>query len=127
MSDDYCSTPTPLPCASCPWRITRDATTIPQYDHGLAVQLLNTVGDGDVFRPIMACHGAQDDALPAQRLCYGYFAQVGWSNLAVRLLLVQRLLPTSPEAVQAACAVRGIALHATYPEVLAKLAASLGV
>lgn len=34
----------PLPCPTCPWRTNRDASTIPNYDHGQAVGLLNTVG-----------------------------------------------------------------------------------
>jgi hypothetical protein len=45
--------------------------------------LATTVGEGDAFRPIMACHYstfAKED-YP----CVGYLAVEGWTNLAVRI------------------------------------------
>ena len=49
-----------LPCATCPWRMDKDAATIPGYVQEKAEGLLNTVGEGDDLRLIMACHGSTD-------------------------------------------------------------------
>lgn len=46
----------------------------------------NTVGDGDEFRPIMACHGSPEGG---DRACVGYVAKVGYTNLGVRMLAVR--------------------------------------
>ena len=108
------------PCPTCPWRVGQDAATIPHYDQDQAVELLNTVGEGDTFRPIMACHGSTD-AKP--RICKGYLAQAGWTNIAVRLMIAQGRCPT-PEHVLDACKAKGIALEPDYPTVLAKLSES---
>lgn len=109
-----------LPCATCPWRIDRDATTIPRYVHEKACGLMQAVGRGDDFRPIMACHGSTDDNMHA---CNGYLAREGWSNINVRLLLIRGQI-ASPAAVADACEVRGIELEIDYPTVLEKLAES---
>lgn len=45
-----------LPCATCPWRVDKDSSTIPRYSHEKACALTGTVGHGDDFRKIMACH-----------------------------------------------------------------------
>lgn len=78
---------------------------------------MNTVGAGDAFRPIMACHGSTDDNMKA---CNGYLAMEGWSNLNVRMLLLKREIP-NPSAVKEACVKAGIELETDYPTVLAKL------
>ncbi len=56
---------------------------IPNFDLALMERLSNTVGEGDAFRPIMACHHSKpDDEFP----CAGYLAVEGESNINVRLL-----------------------------------------
>lgn len=110
-----------LPCATCPWRVDKDATTIPRYSHEKACGLLNTVGQGDDFRKIMACHHSTE-AEPIA--CKGYLARVGWSNLNVRILLVKGEI-ASPDKVLEACEREGVELHESYEDVLEKLSASL--
>lgn len=111
-----------LPCATCPWRVDRDATTIPRYSHEKACGLLTTVGRGDAFRPIMACHGSPEDASWA---CNGYLAREGWSNLNVRMMLAQSKI-ANPSEVADACEASGIELETDYDTVLAKLSYSIG-
>ena len=110
-----------LPCSTCPWRKDKDATTIPQYDHEMACGLTNTVGEGDAFRPVMACHGSPDNNMQA---CLGYLAQVGWSNLNVRLMLRKGEI-VNPDEVVDACEAAGIELEPDYQTVLTKLAESI--
>jgi hypothetical protein len=110
-----------LPCATCPWRVDKDAIVIPRYSHEKACGLKDTVGEGDAFRPIMACHHSTEADMYA---CNGYLAVVGWTNINVRLLLAKGQLP-NPDAVWAACSLAGIKLHKNYDLVLKKLARSV--
>lgn len=75
------------PCPTCPWR--RSSTVgggdIPGFDLDLMRRLANTVGEGDAFRPVMACHGSLEGADTA---CVGYLAVEGWSNLNVRIMAI---------------------------------------
>ncbi len=112
-----------IPCATCPWRVEKDSTTIPRYVHSKAINLLKTVGGGDDFRRIMACHHSEEGDSEAETVCKGYLAQVGWSNLNVRLLVVQDKLP-SPTEAQGACLEAGLELEPDYETVLTKLATS---
>lgn len=50
---------------------------------GLMRDLVNTVGDTDDFRPIMACHGSAEGT---DHPCVGYLARHGYTNLFVRML-----------------------------------------
>lgn len=77
-----------VPCATCPWRrtSTEGGADIPGFAINLMRGLSNTVGRGDDFRPVMACHGS---ACGAETPCVGYIAQEGYSNLAVRLMAVE--------------------------------------
>lgn len=109
-----------LPCKSCPWRIENDASVIPGYQQEKAEGLLNTVGEGDGLRPIMACHHSTDNNMKA---CNGYLAQEGWSNLTVRILLSQRQI-YNPESVMNACIQHGVELEPNYHAVLAKMTES---
>jgi len=84
---------TQLPCPTCPWRIDQDATVIPNYRQDKACNLMNTVGEGDDFRKIMACHGTTDHVLVP---CMGYVAAVGWTNINVRIMVAQEQL-ASPD------------------------------
>lgn len=106
-----------LPCTTCPWRVGNDASVIPHYNQCKADGLLNTVGEGDAFRQVMACHGSTDERPVA---CKGYLAREGWSNLSVRLLLIQEQIE-SPDAVANACEAAGVVLEPDYSAVLAKL------
>lgn len=106
-----------LPCASCPWRVDQDASVIPGYNQGKACNLMNTVGNSDNFRPMMACHGSTEEE---PRICNGYLAREGWTNINVRILLARRKVP-NPNDVLRACKQSGIELHQDYASVLAKL------
>lgn len=70
------------PCPSCPWRVGSSARDIPEFSIEKARRLRCTVGSGDQFRTIMACHGSPEGG---ESTCIGYVAVEGWSNLAVRL------------------------------------------
>lgn len=107
-----------LPCPTCPWRVDQSAESIPRYNHEKACGLLNTVGEGDDFRPIMACHGSTEEQLYA---CNGYLAREGWSNLNVRVLLSRGVITNTPDEVAGACEEEGIELHPNYRAVLDKL------
>jgi hypothetical protein len=109
-----------LPCATCPWRVEKGPDTIPAYSQTEALALRNTVGDGDDFRTIMACHHSSESA-PIS--CRGYLAQVGYTNLTVRLFLLRKQLP-SLNRIIAACARAGIKLHNDYGEMMDKLTLS---
>lgn len=106
-----------LPCATCPWRIDQTVDVIPNYIHDKACGLISTVGEGDDFRPIMACHGSTEED---PHSCKGYLAQAGWTNLNVRLLLAKGMIE-NPAAVSVECRRAGIKLHKTYSAVLRKL------
>ncbi len=112
-------TPNPklLPCSTCPWRTDQRASAIPSYSHDLACGLLDTVGEGDAFRPIMACHGSTENSM---RACNGYLAREGWSNLNVRMQCSKGNV-VDPDEVLAACKAAGVKLHANYRAVLRKL------
>lgn len=108
-----------LPCGSCPWRVSnRDAGEIPFFDPRKAIGLLDTVGEGDDFRPVMACHMADED--DGARACRGYLARAGDSNLVVRLMALRGQIE-APGAVADLCDARGLALEDDYRAVLAKL------
>jgi Family of unknown function (DUF6283) len=106
-----------LPCKTCPWRVDQDASVIPGYCQSKAEGLLGTVGRGDDFRPIMACHNSSDKKMIA---CKGYLAQEGWSNINVRLLLAKGMIE-NPAAVADACYEDGVELEPDYATVLEKL------
>jgi hypothetical protein len=60
--------------------------------------LRNTVGEGDDFRTIMACHySPEGDETP----CIGYVAVEGYSNLSVRMMVVDGKLDL--RAIDEAC------------------------
>ena len=111
-----------LPCSTCPWRIGKDATTIPNYSHEKACGLMATVGRGDAFRTIMACHGSP---VGEERACNGYLAREGWSNINVRLLLAKGKI-LNPADILDACDEFGVELETDYPTVLEKLTESIG-
>lgn len=77
---------TTTPCATCPWRRDSDPHKIPGLSLCQARALSNTVGDGDAFRPIMACHGSPEGG---ERACVGYVATVGYTNLGVRMMALR--------------------------------------
>jgi hypothetical protein len=110
-----------LPCPTCPWRTDQDATVIPGFCQQKAEGLLSTVGEGDDFRQVMACHGSTDKKMIA---CRGYLAQAGYTNLNVRILAMRGQIP-NPGAVTDACQAAGVKLEPNYKTVLRKLSRSL--
>lgn len=97
-----------LPCKTCPWRVDTDVWAIPGYAPDKAARLVRTasLGEGDAFQPIMACHNSTDSKMYA---CKGYLAQEGWNNLNVRLLLARGNID-NPAAVLEACEHAGLSL-----------------
>lgn len=89
------------PCASCPWRRGARPERIPNFSaQKLVCDLDQTRGDGDAFRPIMACHLSTDGD---ERPCIDYVNSTdGYANLAVRMMVVRGELNMA--AVGAACA-----------------------
>lgn len=59
---------------------------IPGFNICLMRSLANTVGPGDAFRPIMACHYSEEGD---DQVCIGYVAKEGWSNLSVRMMAME--------------------------------------
>jgi hypothetical protein len=79
--------------------------------------LATTVGEGDAFRPMMACHWAPEDACLARRdACIGYVHVVGYSNLAVRMAAMRGHLDLV--AIWEAC--DGLDLYGAFHEMLAE-------
>ncbi len=103
-----------VPCSTCPWR--RSSTVggfdIPGFDIDLMRRLRSTVGPDDGFRTIMACHGS---VCGADTPCVGYLAQEGWSNLAVRVAVIEGRIDLA--AIDEACA--GLDLWPSFDEMLA--------
>lgn len=80
-------------CPTCPWRIGATAEAIPNFSVEKARNLRCTVGEGDDFRTIMACHMSTPEH---ERHCGGYVAVEGYTNLAVRIGLMEGRI-TMPE------------------------------
>lgn len=101
------------PCSTCPWRksSTVGGADIPRFDIDLMRGLANTVGHGDDFRPIMACHNS---ACGAETHCIGYVYVEGYSNLAVRIAAIRSELDF--HAIDAAC--EGLDLWSSFGEML---------
>lgn len=90
-----------VPCNTCPWRrsSTIGGGDIPNFDLDLMRNLRNTVGGGDEFRPVMACHGS---TCGADTPCVGYVYVEGWSNLQVRMMAIRARIDLP--AIDEACA-----------------------
>lgn len=76
------------PCQSCPWRKSNPpgGANIPGFSLDKMRRLRATVGEGDAFRTVMACHYS---ACGDERPCIGYVAVEGMSNINVRLMAIQ--------------------------------------
>ena len=101
-----------IPCKTCPWRTNQTAAEIPGYSHSKACNLMNTVGDTDAMRPIMASHRS---LVGRERVCNGYLAMEGERNVNVRILAAQGRMPY-PAQAREACRAAKIRLHRTYGE-----------
>jgi hypothetical protein len=108
----------PLPCASCPWRTSKGAETIPLYSENKACRLVKTCGEFPAFRTIMACHSSP---LEKPTTCLGYLARDGRQNFTVVSLRRQGWSIPFPDDVLRACQAAGIRLHKNYTAVLRKL------
>lgn len=75
------------PCLSCPWRRSNPpgGSSIPGFRIELMRRLASrVVGEGDAFRPIMACHYS---ARGNDTSCRGYLVVCGQENINVRWLI----------------------------------------
>jgi Family of unknown function (DUF6283) len=102
------------PCPTCPWRRSSavGGADIPGFSIDLMRGLENTVGDEDAFRPMMACHYSLDGG---EKICVGYVAREGWTNLAVRLAAIRGEL--NVDAIDRECA--DLDLWPSFGEMLA--------
>ena len=75
-----------VPCSTCPWRksSTVGGADIPGFNIEMMRNLACTVGEGDEFRKVMACHGSK---MMGEEPCIGYLAVEGYHNLNARLLM----------------------------------------
>lgn len=87
---------------------------IPNFSIEKARNLSNTVGRGDDFRPIMACHGSDEDE---EYPCVGYLIVEGWTNLAVRMAVLSGRIPLSAIMERS----EGIELHEDFESMLGAL------
>lgn len=103
-----------LPCPTCPWR--KSSKVGGEDIAGFSIErmrgLRNTVGDGDDFRPIMACHHS---SVGADAPCVGYVAVEGHSNISVRVLTSRGVV--NQRGIDEACA--GIELWGSFAAMLA--------
>ena len=106
-----------VPCATCPWRksSTAGGADIPGFSLCKMQGLADTVGSGDAFRTIMACHYSGEPG--TETPCVGYVAQVGWSNLNVRIMAMRDRGDIDWEEVWDACA--ELDLWETFEDMLA--------
>lgn len=89
-----------VPCPTCPWRrsSTVGGADIPGFDLDKMRGLASTVGEGDDFRVIFACHYS---TCGADAPCIGYVAVEGYSNLTVRVMAIRGALDL--QAIWKAC------------------------
>lgn len=104
-----------VPCPTCPWRLDSEGgSAIPNFDIEKARNLSNTVGRGDAFRPIMACHGSEEDE---EYPCVGYLIVEGYSNLAVRMAAIEGRIPLNTIVERN----EGLELHEDFESMLGAL------
>ena len=103
-----------VPCKTCPWRKGSKASEIPGFEIAKARHLSCTVGNGDGFRTIMACH-LSDEGF--EEPCIGYLAVDGWSNLNVRMGAIEGRFDMA--GVWRDC--QGIALFSSFEDMLANI------
>lgn len=108
-----------VPCPTCPWRVDKDASTIPNFDLELAERLERTSPDErgmgpDYGDPMFACH----QSLPEQEVaCSGWLAIHGSAHPNVRMLVILKKIP-----VEALSPGPGWPeLHTNYRQVIEKL------
>lgn len=89
-------------------------SAIPNFEIEKARNLANTVGRGDEFRPIMACHGSAD---AEEYPCIGYLVVEGWTNLRVRMAVIEGRIPLSSIMERS----KDIALHEDFEAMLGAL------
>ena len=108
-----------VPCPSCPWRksSTVGGSDIPNFNLDKMRNLACTVGDGDAFRPVMACHYSPDGE---EYACVGYLAIEGYSNINVRLMAARGDLDL--RAIWAQC--EALDLWPSFSEMLAEYEAA---
>lgn len=110
------------PCPSCPWRVDKDASDIPNFDLDLAENLAATCPDKRGMGPdygasMFACHQSRDGAEIA---CAGWMATVGHRHPGVRLAVAMGRLDASALRPRAGWP----DLHQNYQQVLEKLRAT---
>lgn len=110
------------PCPSCPWRVDKDATHIPNFSLEKAEGLAKTSPCERGFGPsysdnMFACHQSRGGE---EFACAGWLATVGAEHPRVRFAVATGRLPHW--ALQPGDG--WPALHTTFQQVIAKLRAS---
>lgn len=74
------------PCRTCPWRVTQDASEIPNFNLELAEDLVDSSGspgdDRPIGSPMFACHQSKPQE---EIVCMGWLKAVGAYHLGVRV------------------------------------------
>ena len=109
------------PCPTCPWRLKKTASDIPNFDLELAEALADTCGtpgqEVDAAGRRFACHQSK----PGEEIpCAGWLAAVGYHHIGVRVDVALGRIPAEavvpdddwPE------------LHPSFDEMIEKLRAT---
>lgn len=104
------------PCPTCPWRVDRDASDIPNFRLDLAEGLMDTCS-GEFGARIFACHQSREGA---EVTCAAWLARHGYDSIAIRILMLSGEI--DPAALEPGD--DWPETHKTYAEVLDKLRAT---
>lgn len=112
----------PTPCSSCPWRLDKDASDIPNFKLALAENLQGTCPDSEGMGPdygssIFACHRSKEGA---ELACAGWLAVVGHRHVGVRIAVMSKRLSVESLSPKS----NWPDLHTNYGDVLTKLRAT---
>jgi hypothetical protein len=108
-----------VPCPTCPWRVDKDASTIPNFDLELAERLVYTSPDDrgmgpEYGAPIFACHQSKPEQ---EVVCSGWLAVVGDAHPNVRLGVIMGKIPVEALKPQPGWP----RLHTNFRQVMEKL------
>lgn len=110
----------PQPCPSCPWRVDRDSTHIPNFSLKKAENLRYTcpskAGGPEFGAPIFSCHTSK---VGAEFACAGWPAAVGSAHPNVRLAVITEQL--DPQAHLGPRPEWWPELHTSFNQVIRKL------
>lgn len=80
------------PCPTCPWRVDKDASDIPNFSLDLAERLERTTHQ-DFGAPQFACHQSHEGG---EVVCAGWLAVYGHRSIAIRMKVLAGMIPMDP-------------------------------